>query len=320
MPETPHQQFQYPPAEYPLWYRKGLKRADLSEGAQENIPPEFFEQDYEGFVDWLEKLEIRLQGMVQTRADLPAPDDTATTSWTTPEGNNITQRRVFIIVDERAIVYDTGTAWETLAGLGANGSPVPPIHTEQVTTNQVSSDRVFAGDVNTDTLRKDDNHVHAPQLIGHHYQAGAGAVNVSIDTRAYSEGEIIVRARFTTVGTQGPTPINMRISGYSGLQYDQVNISGTGVNNTIDASEWTLGTLVQEFGQFACEYRLSRPRVRPMIHGTGVSGAGNLTANTLSRGAVVGPDVFSIDTVDIFTPDPIEVAEIEVWGSVMGQF
>lgn len=320
MPSTPHDRFEYPPAEDPLWYKKGMKRSDLSEQARKSIPPEYFEQRYEGFVDWLESLEISVQGMVRTRGDLPTPDPDETATWTLPNGNDATQRRVFIILNEDAIVYDNGTSWETLAGLGSADNPLPPIHTETVNANSVNSSRVSGGDVEANTYKKRGAHAYSPRLIGHHRQLGEGALNVSFDTRAYSDGDLMLTGNFSTISTQGPTTVKIRISGYAGTQYQQINMTGTGITNTVDLTEWNVGNLIQQYGFLNCRYHISRPRSRPAIHGSAVAGASAFTEPTLARGVVRGTDVFSIDTVDVFTPDPIQLGDVELWGHVQGEY
>lgn len=325
MPRTTYNWFEFPPAEYPLWKEKGMQRASLSEDAQRNIPPEIFEQEYEGYVDWLERLELSLTGVVTVRGDLPDPDPDATFEYENPQEDRSTQRRLFVILHENVLVYDDGQQWVTLAGRGRRDARVPPVHTEEVTAPTGEIGQLQSTDVNTESLRKHGNEVYAPELIGyynHEDEGNAGsALNTTIDTRDYREsGEILLKAHFRTTSDRGPADIYLRVAGYDGSQYHQINMSTTGISSMADETEWRLGHLVQEFGGFSCDYRITRPRNRPQIHGTATADAGGFEEPTLQRGAIRGNDVFRINTLELYTDGAITGAQIEVYGKEHSEF
>jgi hypothetical protein len=325
MPRTRYNWFEFPPAEYPLWKEKGMQRASLSEDAQRNIPPEIFEQEFEGYVDWLERLELSITGVVNTRGDLPDPDPEATYVYENPQEDRATQRRLFVILHENVLVYDDGQQWVTLAGRGRRDARVPPIHTEEVTARSGEIDRVRTEDVNTNALRKNGNEAYAPELIEYYNHEDEGndgqALDLTIDTRDYRDsGDVLVKAHFRTTSTRGPATVFLRVAGYDGTQYHQVNMSGTGITSQADETEWELGRLVQEFGEFSCHYTITRPRNRPLIHGDASAGSSAFTDPILQRGAIRGGDVFRINTIELFTDGTITGAQVEVYGKAQGEF
>lgn len=327
MPRTKYNFFEFPPAEYPLWKHKGMQRASLSEEAQRNIPPEIFEQEFEGYVDWLERMELSITGVVSVRGDLPDPDPEATYVYENLQEDRSTQRRLFVILHERVLVYDDGQQWVTLFGRGRRDARAPAHHVEEVTAPEGEIDRFQSRDVNTDALRKHGNEVYAPELIEYydHEEAGnrGNPLDVSIDTRDYREsGEILLKAHLRTTGSDGPADIFLRSAGYDGSQYHQVNMSGSGISTQDDRTEWKLGEIRDEFGEYSCDYAITRPRNRALIHGEASSGGGRdvLRSPILQRGAIVGGDVFRINTIDLFTDGQITSAKIEVYGKNQGEF
>lgn len=112
MPETPHQQFEYPPKAYPAWFRNGaIIDADGTD----------IEQEYDGIVDWLQQLEVSVTGQVETYADLPDPDPDI-------ENERTGDRRVYLVADEAILYRDSGESWDPVGSgqfeVEDNGTPL----------------------------------------------------------------------------------------------------------------------------------------------------------------------------------------------------
>lgn len=115
--QTPEGHFEYPELNDGRWYENGtiIEVDGVSQA-----------QSHDGIVDWLEQLEIRLTGIVETEADLPSPDADRTDDRT---GNE----RIYLVRSENVLYRDTGTAWVQIAGHGAESTPVETIYSEVIT-------------------------------------------------------------------------------------------------------------------------------------------------------------------------------------------
>lgn len=116
--ETPEGHFEHPD----LHDQRSYKRGVIIDGE---------EQQHDGIVNWLEQLEIRLTGIVQSTVDLPEADPDKTDHRT---GNE----RIYAVRNDRTLRRDTGTEWEVIAGRGAADEPLPPSYHERITTRRLN--------------------------------------------------------------------------------------------------------------------------------------------------------------------------------------
>lgn len=98
--DTPQGHFEYPDLNEPRWYQNG-ERIEI-DGTTE-------EQTHDGIVDWLEQLEIRLTGVVNTFDELPDPDASRRDHQT---GNE----RIYLVRNRETFYRDDGDEWVVTGG------------------------------------------------------------------------------------------------------------------------------------------------------------------------------------------------------------